>query len=241
MMKKMMLFCFIVFMFCSTAMAAQQKSDYVSPNFNPQSIHSIAIIGQLPAESIQYVVEDNLLMSLPAELKKSMNISNIKTDTMMDIIVKVQKISGKNILAMMQSQNNNQQQEALKLVWDYIGANYDTIININVLQANYTEKYSAGYTYTTTENQRSTISNVYGQMANIDTPIQREHTVGRGMVDVAQILLNITVHNANEVVMSRREFRNKRSFGIAATTPEDIGRRIVSSFAHDLSKALNKK
>ena len=126
-------------------------------------------------------------------------------------------------------------------MWDYIGANYDTIININVLQANYTEKYSAGYTYTTTENQRSTISNVYGQMASINTPIQREHTVGRGMVDVAQILLNITVHNANEVVMSRKEFRNKISSGISATTPEDIGKRIVSSFAHDLSKVLNKK
>ena len=141
-MKKMILFCFIVVMFSSTAIAAQQKSDYVSPNFNANNIHGIAIIGQLPQEAVPYVVDDGLLMSLPAELKKSMNVSNVKADTMMDIIVKVQKISGKNILAMMQSQDNTQQQEALKFVWEYIGANYDTIININVLQANYTEKYS---------------------------------------------------------------------------------------------------
>lgn len=240
-MKKIILMVFVVCLFCSNAMAEQQKSDYISPNFNANNIHSIAIIGQLPQESVPYVVDDNLLMSLPAELKKAINVPNVQADTMMDIIVKVQTNSGKNILAMMQSQDNSQQQEAIKLVWDYIGSNYDTIINVNILQANYTEKYSNGFTYTTTENQTSTISNVYGQIASINTPVKREHTVGRGIVNVAQVLLNITVQNSNEMVMSRREFRNKISSRVAATTPDDIGKRIVGSFAHDFSKAMKKK
>ena len=240
-MKKIILLCAMLLVWSASAFAAQQKSDYTSPNFNAANIHNIVIMSQVPNESLPYVVDGNIVMTLPEALKKELKLPvNIKADTMMEVVVKVQKLTGKNIMAMMQTQDVNQQQEAINLVWDYIGKNYDTIINIGVLQAGYTQKYSNGFSYMTTENQTSTRSNGYGQVATMNTPVQRENVVGRGMVDVAQITLNITVQNSNEFVVTRREFRNKISSGMAATTPEDIGKRIVGSFAHDFSKKFNK-
>ena len=240
-MKKFFLTCMLWILFCSVAVAAQQKNDYVSPNFNPENIHSIIVIGQTPNEAIPYIVDDSLITSLPDEFKKECKISDVKIDTFMEAIVKVQNISGKNILAMSQSQDIAQKQEAYNILWNYINANYDTIVNISILQANYSQTYSEGYTYRTTETQRSTVSNIYGNIATINTPVEREHTVGRGFKDVAQVALNISVLNKNENVMNRKEFRNKISSGIAATTPYDMGRRIVASFAHDFNKKMQLK
>ena len=58
---------------------------------------------------------------------------------------------------------------------------------------------------------------------------------------MAQVALNISVLNKNENVMNRKEFRDKISSGIAATTPYDMGRRIVASFAHDFNKKMQLK
>lgn len=241
-MKKVLLTIIMVCISNAVALAGSH-SDYISPNFDPKQIHSIFIMGVVPPQSSQYVVDPNLCTNLPVEMKKELNLKDINIDTLVDVMLKIQNETGKNVFAMSQSNNQALIDEAYKMFETYVKKHYDTGIFINILQGNYGEVYSNGIDINIPTAQTATITDNRGRMGNITVRGMQQQTIGRGIHRTANVTLLMQVMNMyeGEVVFSRQEYRDKISSGVGATTPEDIGRRIVASFAHDFSKKVTKR
>ena len=102
--KIFVLFSLLLLMFSNVCSA--ERSDYVSPNFSPKKIHNIVILPSI-TNGTQYVSDPNIQLQFADELKKNWKMENTKIDTLMEVMKKVQDVTGKNVFVMMQSNNHN--------------------------------------------------------------------------------------------------------------------------------------
>ena len=244
--KIFVLFSLLLLMFSNVCSA--ERSDYVSPNFSPKKIHNIVILPSI-TNGTQYVSDPNIQLQFADELKKNWKMENTKIDTLMEVMKKVQDVTGKNVFVMMQSNNQELMSEAQQLCVDYVKQNYDTQIVIEVAIACEGNVFREGITYNTTSYQTST-SNVTSRGSVIPwatitttTPVQQQHTIGRGMRTTASIgmFLRIFDMSSGEKVFERMEARYKESAPRGHTTPADMGKRIVNKFSDDISDMAKKK
>ena len=238
--------CFFLLMFSSVCSA--ESSDYISPNFAPEKIHRVILIPCV-TNGTQYVTDQNIPFQLVDELKTNWKLKNTHVDTMFDMMKKVQTLTGNNIFAIMQSNNQEQIAEAYKLCLDYTNRNYDTKVVVEVAVACEGKVFNEGITYNTTSYQTST-SNITSRgnvipwaTITTTTPVQQQHTIGRGFAKTASVgvLLKIFDVASGEEVFERLEARYKESGPLGNTTPVDMGKRIVNKFANDVNNMAEKK
>lgn len=222
---------------------AEQKSEYISPNFNPNNMKNILVYGCIPADNRQYVVDFNLQYSLAKELKENLDLKKYKADTLLEVATKLQKLTGKNILAMAQSSDPAVQNELNQIMGQYIAENYDTTIIINILQGNYGSVYSEGVTINMPTTRRSNVYFNDGTSGTVTTREYTPQTYGGGQQSTADVTLLIQIQNMSdsEIVLNRQVYRRKQTSNLFPTTPEDIGKRIVVKFAQDFNKKFNYK
>lgn len=214
-----------------------EKHEWIDKNYDFSRITRVLLLDPSISDKLKNGITEKEIIEIFNSNMKFPN--NIKVMTLSSLVNTIKMDTGIDLIKL----NNENQQEAMKLLDQLIPMYADITIVSRVFDYSVGSEYREGYTYTTTEYQTAYVHSGYGgpTVATIETPVQRTHTVPGRNVKVAYSSVRWDVYDANskKAIWSRFDDRARANNTIFDNTkPKDLLERIIRSFCNDLSDKL---
>ena len=226
----------LVICLLNVSFAAAEKQEWVDKTYDFTKVKRVLVYPPtIPDNMKNGIIEKDLSETYLSKIKLP---SNVQVLDILTIIRSIQKDTGIDLPAMHQKN----QQEAIKLLNEYIPNYVDMIVCSKIVKYSTGSQYQESYSYNTTSYQTSYINGTNGSAA-IQTPVNQTHVVpgGDALVLYAGVRWDVYDAKTNTVVFSRIDDRSKMPTRLESGTPKNMYKRILDSFFDDFSDKLARK